>query len=70
MTHWYTPAKRGEEAVGYQGREASETTNTLFLADNSGQMLTCSTSQEGLHGTVPPMAFITSKNFLRNFAKC
>ena len=45
----HTPAKRGGEAVGYQGRKASETTNTLFLADNSGQMLACSTPQEGQH---------------------
>lgn len=43
----HTPAKRGGEAVGYQGRKASETTNTLFLADNSGQMLACATLQEG-----------------------
>lgn len=45
----HTPAKRGGEAVGYQGRKASETTNTLFLADNSGQMLACATPQEGQH---------------------
>jgi len=37
----HTPAKRGGEAFGYQGRKASETTNTLFLADNSGQILAC-----------------------------
>lgn len=37
------------EAVGYQGRKASETTNLLFLADNQGQMLACAIPQGGQH---------------------
>ena len=41
----HTPAKRGGEAVGYQGRKASKTINSLFLADNQGQML--ASPQEG-----------------------
>ena len=45
----HTPAKRGGEAVGYQGRKASETTNSLFLADNQGLMLACASPQEGQH---------------------
>lgn len=45
----HTPAKRGGEAVGYQGRKASNTSNTLFLADNQGQMIACSSPQEGQH---------------------
>lgn len=45
----HTPAKRGGEAVGYQGRKASKTTNSLFLADNQGQMLACTSPQEGQH---------------------
>lgn len=45
----HTPAKRGGEAVGYQGRKASKTTNSLFLADNQGQMLACASPQEGQH---------------------
>lgn len=45
----HTPAKRGGEAVGYQGRKASKTTNLLFLADNQGQMLACASPQEGQH---------------------
>ncbi|TXH67007.1 MAG: IS5 family transposase [Thiothrix sp.] len=45
----HTPAKKGGEAVGYQGRKASNTTNSLFLADNSGQMIAMSTPQEGSH---------------------
>lgn len=30
----HTPAKNGGDAVGYQGRKASHTTNALFLCDN------------------------------------
>ena len=33
----HTPAKNGEEAVGYQGRKKARTTTALFLADNRGQ---------------------------------
>lgn len=44
-----TSVKRGGEAVGFQGRKASKTTNSLFLADNSGQMLAMSTPQAGSH---------------------
>ena len=45
----HTPAKRGGAAVGYQGRKAAKTTNSLFLCDNSGQMLTVSEAQCGEH---------------------
>ncbi len=45
----HAPAKNGGEAVGYQGRKAARTTNTLFLADNSGLMLACATPQAGQH---------------------
>lgn len=45
----HTVAKRGGEAIGYQGRKASKTTNSLFLADNTGQMLAIATPQEGQH---------------------
>jgi transposase len=45
----HTIAKRGGESVGYQGRKASKTSNSLFLADNSGQMLAMSEPQEGQH---------------------
>jgi len=45
----HTPAKKGGEAVGYQGRKASNTTNSLFFADNSGQMIAMSTPQDGAH---------------------
>jgi len=45
----HTPAKRGGQAVGYQGRKASKTSNALFLADNTGQMLALSEPQPGQH---------------------
>lgn len=45
----HTPAKRGGEAVGYQGRKASNTSNTLYLADNQGLMIACASPQEGQH---------------------
>jgi transposase len=43
----HTPAKNGGDAVGYQGRKASNTTNALFLSDSQGVMLAMSTPQEG-----------------------
>ncbi|GIV30194.1 MAG: DDE transposase [Bacteroidia bacterium] len=45
----HTPCKRGGAAVGYQGRKASKTSNTLYLCDNQGQMLCCASPQEGQH---------------------
>lgn len=45
----HTPAKNGGDAVGYQGRKACKTTNSLFLSDNQGVMLAMSTPQEGNH---------------------
>jgi len=35
--------------VGYQGRRASKTTNSLFIADNSGQIIAMSMPQNGSH---------------------
>lgn len=45
----HTPAKNGGQAVGYQGRKACKTTNSLFLADNQGVILAMATPQEGQH---------------------
>lgn len=45
----HTVARGGGEATGYQGRKSNETTHSLFLADNTGQMLAISTPQEGQH---------------------
>ena len=45
----HTLAKKGGQAVGYQGRKAAGTTTSLFLADNSGALLACATPQAGNH---------------------
>jgi DDE superfamily endonuclease len=45
----HTPAKNGGIAVGYQGRKACKTSNSLFLCDNTGQMVAVSTAQSGEH---------------------
>lgn len=45
----HTPAKRGGAAVGYQGRKSAKTSNSLFLCDNTGQMLAVSEAQSGEH---------------------
>lgn len=45
----HTPCKRGGEAVGYQGRKSCNTSNSLFLCDNNGQMLSVSSPQPGEH---------------------
>jgi transposase len=45
----HTLAKNGGEAIGYQGRKAANTTNSLFLSDNQGLMLAIATPQEGQH---------------------
>lgn len=44
-----TIAKRGGCAVGYQGRRKAETTNMLFLVDNSGMIVSCSEAISGEH---------------------
>ena len=45
----HTPTKRGGEAVAYQGRKKSKTSNMLILTDNQGIPLTCSDPVEGNH---------------------
>jgi transposase len=45
----HTPAKRGGEAVSYQGRKSCKTSNSLYLCDNQGQMLACSSPVAGEH---------------------
>lgn len=45
----HTPVKRGGEAVAYQGREKSKTSNMLILTDCQGTPLACSDPIEGNH---------------------
>ena len=45
----HTPAKRGGEDVGYQGRKKCKTTNALFLTDKQGIPLVLSDPVSGNH---------------------
>ena len=45
----HTPAKRGGQAVGYQGRKKSKTSNMLVLTDSQGIPLACSEAISGEH---------------------
>lgn len=45
----HTPAKRGGQAVGYQGRKKAKTTNMIFLTDKQGLPLACSDPVAGNH---------------------
>lgn len=45
----HTPAKRGGEAVGYQGRKKSITSNMLILSDSQGIPIACSDPISGNH---------------------
>ncbi|WP_193788629.1 IS5 family transposase [Rufibacter ruber] len=42
-----TICKNGGECIGYQGRKAARTCNSLFLADNQGVLLACSPPVSG-----------------------
>jgi transposase len=44
-----TICKHGGECISYQGRKAANSCNSLFLADNKGQMLACSPPVAGAH---------------------
>jgi transposase len=44
-----TLCKNGGECIGYQGRKAAKTCNSLFLADNKGMMLICGAPESGAH---------------------
>jgi len=48
----HTPAKRGGQQVGYQGRKKAKTTNMLFLTDRQGMPLACSDPMSGEHHDV------------------
>jgi transposase len=45
----HTPAKRGGQAVAYQGRKRSRTSNMLILTDNRGVPVACSQAIGGNH---------------------
>ena len=45
----HTPTKRGGEAVAYQGRKKSKTSNMIIITDNQGIPLCCSEPISGNH---------------------
>lgn len=45
----HTPAKRGGQAVAYQGRKKCKTSNMLIIADNQGIPIACSDPVSGNH---------------------
>lgn len=45
----HSPSKNGGQAVGYQGRKACKTSNSLFFCDNQGIMISIATPQAGQH---------------------
>ncbi len=45
----HTRTRLGGEAVDYQGRKKSKTSNIIFLCDNQGQMLAMSSVKSGSH---------------------
>ena len=45
----HTPAKGGGEAVGYQGRKKSKTSNLLIITDAKGCPIVCSDVVSGNH---------------------
>ena len=53
----HTPVKRGGQAVAYQGRKKTKTSNMLVLTDSRGMPLACSNPIDGNHndayGLVP-----------------
>ncbi len=55
----HTPTKRGGEAVAYQGRKKSKTSNMLIITDNQGIPLSCSEPVPGNHND----AFELKANF-------
>ncbi|WPV69207.1 transposase family protein [Chitinophaga sp. LS1] len=57
----HTPAKRGGEQVGYQGRKACKTTNSLYLSDNNGQILSVGSPQSGEHNDLYEISSIFEK---------
>jgi transposase len=45
----HTPAKRGAEAVGYQGRKRCKTSNLTVLSDKNGTPVALATPRSGQH---------------------
>lgn len=59
----HTVAKRGGDAVAYQGRKKAKTTNALFLVDNKGQILAMSPAVSGNHNDLYQAEKMVAKIF-------
>ncbi|MEM9547776.1 MAG: transposase family protein [Bacteroidota bacterium] len=59
----HTPAKRGGEAVGYQGRKKCKTSNMLILTDKQGVPIGWSKPISGNHHDSFELRKITSRIF-------
>ena len=59
----HTPAKRGGEAVAYQGRKKAKTCNALFLCDKQGIPLAISTAIGGNHNDLFEIQILLDKMF-------
>ncbi len=59
----HTPAKRGGQQVGYQGRKKTKTTNMLILTDNQGTPIGWSDPISGEHNDSYELTKIASKIF-------
>ena len=57
----HTPAKRGGEAVAYQARKKTKTTNALFLTDKQGIPLAMSDPIQGNHNDLFNIEFFFTK---------
>src|SRR5699024_10685884 len=62
----YTFTRKGGEAVGYQDRKKTNTTNSMISIDRKGQSLYCSEAISGNHHNVKFLEKTVSKilNFL------
>lgn len=52
----HTRSRNGGEAVGYQGRKSGKTSNSIFVCDSKGQMLSVSEPRSGVHNDVYEIA--------------
>jgi transposase len=57
----HTPAKRGGQAVAYQSRKKSKTTNALFLTDKKGMPLAMSEPVSGNHNDLFEIEILCTK---------
>ena len=64
----HTPAIRGGEEVGYQGRKKRKTTNALYLTDRKGLPLAMSVPKSGEHHDTHNIVAVM-QNMMEDMAK-